>query len=73
MHSHAGRTAISNPDRERGKEGRERGKGRKGKRRAIAIGLLVAWKGISMFYFITFPVKYTTKNFRICFLRMIWN
>lgn len=73
MHNHAGRTAISNPERERGKEERERRKGRTGKRIAIAISLLVAWKGIGMFYFIAFPVKYITKNFRICFLRMIWN
>lgn len=73
MHNYTGCTAISNPERQRGKKGRERVKERKGKRTAIAISLPVAWKGTGMFYFIAFPVKYITKNFKICFLRMIWN
>lgn len=51
----------------------EREREKRGEIITIAIRLPVAYKGIAMFYFITFPVKKITKNFRIPFQGMIWN
>lgn len=67
--------SIRNLDKERGREGQKRGRGeeRKGESTAIPVSFSVALEGIDRLYFITFPGKDITKNFRIHFLRMVCN
>ena len=60
--------------REEGKGKREgEGKRGKGERTSMPVSFSVALAGINRLYFITFPGKDITKNFRIHFLRMVCN
>lgn len=60
--------------REEGRGKREgEGKRGKGERTVIPVSFSVALEGIDRLYFITFPGKDITKNFRIHFLRMVCN